>query len=91
MFTLPEVRGQGVARATLKSAMKHGLKLATEKSQVYTASIVVDADNTPAIALYEQSRFVSIRGEIMPGTIRKVILMKYSFDPTAPRLQQNGA
>jgi ribosomal protein S18 acetylase RimI-like enzyme len=77
MFTHPEARGKGIAKAIVKKAIEHGLKEAAKIHSTYVASIVVDADNLEARALYEKCGFVEIGREVMPGTTRLVILLKW--------------
>ena len=66
--------------AILKRAIDTGLNQAATSSSTYTASVVVDADNPPAIALYQRCGFVEIGREYMPGTSRLVILLKWKPD-----------
>lgn len=81
MFTVPDARGKGLAKAIVERAIR------AERSEQdrYTASIAVDADNFVAVSLYEKLGFVSVKEETMPGSTRLVILMKYSATPTQAR------
>lgn len=77
MFTLPEARGQGTAKALIEAAKKFGTAQAEASGKDLVMSIVVDEDNVAAKSLYEKCGFVTIRGESNPGDSRNVLLMKY--------------
>ena len=78
MFTLPEARGQGIARALLEAAKKFGVYQAEASAKDLVISIAVDEDNAPARSLYERCGFVTIKDEINHGDWRNVLLMKYT-------------
>ncbi|KUJ20547.1 uncharacterized protein LY89DRAFT_640184 [Mollisia scopiformis] len=77
MFTLPEARGQGIAKALIERFFEHGKEEANKVGKNFVCSIVVDADNTPAKNLYEKCGFVSLIQETYPESSRVAILMKY--------------
>lgn len=58
MFTLPEARGQGVAKALLDRVIKDGTAEAAKVGLIFTASMVVEKDNPAARALYAKCGFV---------------------------------
>jgi len=79
MFTLPEVRRQGVAKALMEKVIDFGSAEASRTGREFAASIVVDADNPAAKTLYERSGYVALREEpVSLGNTRTVLLMKYS-------------
>lgn len=78
MFTLPDARGKGIAKAIIEAAKVFGSKEAAMAGKQLVVSIVVDKDNTPARSLYEKSGFVTIQEEIDPENGKGVLLMKYS-------------
>ncbi|TVY50092.1 hypothetical protein LOCC1_G000021 [Lachnellula occidentalis] len=79
MFTLPEVRRQGVAKALMEKVVKFGCEEASRTGRTFAGSIVVDADNPAAQTLYERAGYVVIKEEAhSPGSPRTVLLMKYS-------------
>jgi ribosomal protein S18 acetylase RimI-like enzyme len=89
MFTLPEVRGQGVATALMRESIKQAMQDATDSGTKYMSTIVVDADNPSAIGLYQKFGYHTIREEPRsPGSTRKALLMKYSPDEDAKALVQ---
>ncbi|KAE8453763.1 hypothetical protein EG329_009274 [Mollisiaceae sp. DMI_Dod_QoI] len=82
MFTLPEARGQGVAKALMERFFKYGAVEAAKVGKEFVSSIVVDADNPPARNLYEKCGFVALSEEPFgPGGSRIAVLMKY--DPNS--------
>lgn len=87
MFTLPEVRRQGVAKALIEKVVKFGSEEASRTGKTFAGTIVVDADNPAAKALYERAGYVVTKEEIhSPGSSRTVLLMKYSPSPAANTL-----
>lgn len=87
MFTLPEVRRQGVAKALIEKVVKFGSEEASRTGKTFAGTIVVDADNPAAKALYERAGYVVNKEEIhSPGSSRTVLLMKYSPSPAANTL-----
>ncbi|RDL41989.1 Acyl-CoA N-acyltransferases (Nat) [Venustampulla echinocandica] len=82
IFTAPEVRGRGVAKALIEKGIKFGLDEAAKSDKEYVASIVVDSDNAAAKGLYEKYGYVTIKEEPRsPGSARTVLLMEYSLNP----------
>lgn len=80
MFTLPEVRGQGTAKALIEAAKKFGAAQAEASGKAPVLSIAVDDDNVAAKSLYERCGFVTISEEINRGDMRNVLLMKWQLD-----------
>lgn len=79
MFTLPEARGQGIAKALLDHVIKYGSDKAAKEEKAFAASMVVDKDNPPARALYAKCGFVPVAEEpIVPGSPRIAMLLKYA-------------
>jgi ribosomal protein S18 acetylase RimI-like enzyme len=78
MFTLPEARGQGTAKALIEAAKKFGAAEAAASGKDLVFSIAVDEDNVPAKALYQSCGFVTIKEEINRGDSRNVLLMKWN-------------
>ncbi|KAH7330311.1 acyl-CoA N-acyltransferase [Rhexocercosporidium sp. MPI-PUGE-AT-0058] len=82
MFTLPEARGQGIAKALLQKSLEYGSEEARKTRMSFVASIVVDDDNPPAKALYSKCGFEAISQEPMfVGSPRILVLMKYTPKP----------
>ncbi|EPE36334.1 Acyl-CoA N-acyltransferases (Nat) [Glarea lozoyensis ATCC 20868] len=89
MFTLPDVRGRGVAKALMRESIKQAIQDATDSETEYMSSIVVDADNPSAVGLYRKFGYHTIGEEPRsPGSARKALLMKYSPDEDAKALLQ---
>lgn len=81
MFTLPEVRGKGIAKILMEKGIAIGREEAAKSGKEFVMSIVVDADNVAAKALYERSGFITIKEEPRSlGSTRTALLMKYSPD-----------
>jgi hypothetical protein len=79
MFTLPEARGLGIAKALIASAFNYGSKEAVKFGKSFAASIVVNKNNVPARQLYERSGFVAFAEEpFSPGDPRIEVIMKYT-------------
>ncbi|KAG0649984.1 hypothetical protein D0Z07_3751 [Hyphodiscus hymeniophilus] len=78
MFTLPEARGQGTAKALIEAAKKFGTAQAEASGKDLVFSIAVDEDNVPAKALYERCGFVTIKEDLNRGDGRRVLLMKWT-------------
>ncbi|KAF4637448.1 hypothetical protein G7Y89_g654 [Cudoniella acicularis] len=57
MFTLPEVRGQGIAKALIKKGIILGHEEAAKAGKEFVGSVVVDLDNPAAKSLYEKCGF----------------------------------
>lgn len=81
MFTIPEARGQGAAKALLNSFFEFGTEEAGKAGKEFVTSIVVDADNPPAMKLYKKCGYVAVREE-PHGPSRIAVLMKYPSSPT---------
>lgn len=78
MFTRPEARGQGIAKALIERFFEYGRDEASKAGKDFVCTVVVDADNTPAKTLYEKSGFVPLIEEpYLPGSSRVVVLSKY--------------
>ncbi|KAI1373623.1 hypothetical protein F4677DRAFT_212783 [Hypoxylon crocopeplum] len=58
VYTAPEARGQGVAKAVVKAAAEQAAKYAKQRGKQLALSVVVYASNTAAIAFYETCSFV---------------------------------
>ena len=80
MFTAPEARGQGIAKALMKKGLEIGALRASEAGLEFVVSIVTGKDNIAARSLYETMGFVVIKEEpfLMHGRSIDVILMNYS-------------
>jgi ribosomal protein S18 acetylase RimI-like enzyme len=81
MFTLPEARGRGVAKALIEAAKKFGVAQAAADGKGLVLSIAVDEDNGPAKSLYSHCGFVTIREETNRDDGRNVLLMKWQPYP----------
>ncbi|KAF8867212.1 hypothetical protein BDZ45DRAFT_7149 [Acephala macrosclerotiorum] len=81
MFTIPEARGQGAAKALLDCFFEFGTEEAGKAGKKFVTSIVVDADNLPAMKLYEKCGYVAVREE-PHGLSRIAVLMKYPSSPS---------
>jgi len=78
MFTVPEGRGQGIAKALIEAAKNFGAAQVGTSGKDLVLSIAVDEDNVPAKALYERCGFVTIKEEVNRGDSRNVLLMKWA-------------
>jgi len=79
MFTLPEARGQGLAKTLIFKAIQYGSEEAAKAGKTFTATLVVDDDNEAARALYEKCGFSPIKQKpFNAGRERISMLMKYS-------------
>ncbi|KAH8599021.1 hypothetical protein B0O99DRAFT_650233 [Bisporella sp. PMI_857] len=78
MFTLPEARGQGIAKALIKRGLEYGVARASEAGIEFIGSIAAERDNIPAKSLYEKCGFVAIREDsfLAHGRTTEIILMK---------------
>jgi len=78
MFTLPEARGQGIAKTLIEKAIQYGSDQAAKSEKAFTATLVVDDDNQTARALYEKCGFSPIKQKpFCVGRERIAMLMKY--------------
>jgi len=79
MFTLPEARGQGVAKALIKMGQEYGETRAAESKNEFVGSIVTESDNTAAVSLYEKCGFVIIKEQpyVARGEDVVCIIMQY--------------
>ena len=84
MFTLPQARGQGIAKALIKKALEYASTQAARSGKPLVASLVVDNANLAAKALYAKCGFSTIKEEPFSrrGQIVAVLLMK--FTPEVP-------
>jgi len=79
MFTLPEVRGQGVAQALLEHVLAYGTGEAMKYGKRFAGAIVVDSDNPGARALYQKCGFVTVKEvPFNEGRPRMAMLLKYT-------------
>ncbi|KAH8663113.1 hypothetical protein BGZ60DRAFT_412786 [Tricladium varicosporioides] len=79
MFTLPEIRGKGIAKILMERGVNLGREEALKSGKDFVMSIVVDADNIAAKTLYKKSGFVTVKEEPRsPGSTRIALLMEYS-------------
>lgn len=62
LYTAPEARGQGIAKAAVKTAMEYAIGYAKEKGRPLALSVVVYATNHAAISFYESCGFVADAG-----------------------------
>ena len=86
MFTLPEARGQGIAKALMQRAISYGCDEAAKAGKVFAGSIAVDEDNPAARSLYTKCGFVAIKEEpFAPESSRKVLLLKYAPEGRASK------
>lgn len=74
VFTLPDVRGQGVGKALVEAALKYAGGQAAVQGKAFVCSIVVESDNAGAQRLYERCGFVAMKE--VPNGDTSVILMK---------------
>jgi len=78
MFTLPQARGQGTAKALIEAAKRFGIAQAEASGKELVLSIAVHEDNAPAKTLYAGCGFVAIEEETNRGDSRKIILMQWT-------------
>lgn len=81
MFTVPEARGQGAAKALIDRFFEFGKEEAAKAGKEFVSSIVVDKDNPPAMKLYEKCGYVAISEEPFGSATRIAVLMKYPSSP----------
>ncbi|KAI1459395.1 hypothetical protein F4805DRAFT_455878 [Annulohypoxylon moriforme] len=62
VYTTPEARGQGIAKALIKTASEQALNSAKRQDKQLSLSVVVYASNNAAIALYENCGYVVNEG-----------------------------
>lgn len=74
MFTLPEVRGQGIGKALIEAALRYARVEAVIYGRAFVCSLVVESDNAGARKLYEKRGFGFIKE--IPNEDSSVILMK---------------
>jgi ribosomal protein S18 acetylase RimI-like enzyme len=78
MFTLPDARGQGIAKALLEAGRVFGAKEAAASGTEFVLTIAVDEDNAIARSLYQKAGFVAIKEEpTNRGDGRNVLLMQW--------------
>ncbi|KAA8567208.1 hypothetical protein MFRU_007g02750 [Monilinia fructicola] len=75
MFTLPEVRGQGVGRGLVEAALRYAGGEMAAQGKAFVCSVVVESDNIPARSLYEKCSFVPFK-EVPYGN-SNVTVMRY--------------
>ncbi|TGO24526.1 hypothetical protein BPAE_0101g00450 [Botrytis paeoniae] len=73
VFTLPDVRGQGVGKALIEAALKYAGGEAAVQGKAFVCSVVVESDNAGARRLYERCGFVAMKE--VPNGDTAVILM----------------
>ncbi|KAJ8061117.1 hypothetical protein OCU04_010191 [Sclerotinia nivalis] len=74
VFTLPEVRGRGVGKTLIETALRYAGGEAALQGMTFVCSIVVESDNAGARRLYEKCGFVVVKE--VPNGDATVILMK---------------
>jgi len=79
MFTLPEARGKGLAKALIQKSLEFGSCQARQSGKDFVATIVVEKDNIAAKSLYDKCgfRFIKEENSSAHGRTLKVIVMKY--------------
>lgn len=73
VFTLPDVRGQGVGKALIEAALKYAGDEAAVQGKAFVCSVVVESENSGARRLYERCGFVAMKE--VPNGDTAVILM----------------
>ncbi|KAF7936021.1 uncharacterized protein EAE98_002240 [Botrytis deweyae] len=73
VFTLPDVRGQGVGKALIEAALKYAGGEAAVQGKAFVCSVVVESENSGARRLYERCGFVATKE--VPNGDTAVILM----------------
>ncbi|APA14703.1 hypothetical protein SS1G_06709 [Sclerotinia sclerotiorum 1980 UF-70] len=76
LFTLPEIRGRGVGKTLIETALRYAGGEVALQGRAFVCSIVVESDNAGARRLYEKCGFV-VTKEVPYGDV-SVILMKTS-------------
>jgi len=79
MFTLPEARGQGIAKSLIRKAQEYGQARAAESEKDFIGSIVTESDNIAAMSLYEKCGFVIVKKQpyVARGVPVECIIMQY--------------
>ena len=78
MYTIPEYRGQGLAKLLMETAIQHGKEDAAALGRPFVGSIVTDETNLGARKLYQKAGFVPIK--TLPfgdDTSRMIVLFEY--------------
>lgn len=84
VFTLPEARGKGVAKALVEKGKEFAHTQAKALGKPFVASLVVETANVAAMKLYERSGFSFLKEEhyIKYGRSMEVVLLKHG--PVTP-------
>jgi len=83
MFTLPQARGQGIAKALIKKGLEYASTQAARSGKPFVASLVVDNDNLAAKALYEKCGFSTIKEDPFSRRGQNVAVLLMKFTPEA--------
>ncbi|KAF5870099.1 putative gnat family protein [Botrytis fragariae] len=73
VFTLPDVRGQGIGKALIEAALQYAGGEAAVQGKAFVCSVVVESENSEARRLYERCDFVAMKE--VPNGDTVVILM----------------
>ncbi|KAF7912840.1 uncharacterized protein EAF01_001861 [Botrytis porri] len=73
VFTLPDVRGQGVGKSLIEAALQYAGGEAAGQGKAFVCSVVVESDNARARRLYERCGFVAMKE--VPNGDTGIILM----------------
>lgn len=79
---MPEHRGKGVAKALLAAGVKYAQDAALPLHRPLICTLVVEAFNQSAHALYVKSGFVPIRTlpfVFAPGDERELVILQYGI------------
>lgn len=84
VFTLPEVRGKGVAKSLVEKGKEFIHAQAKEFGKPVVASLVVEIENVAAKSLYERCGFSFLKKELYTkyGRSMTVVLLKYGPAPS---------
>jgi hypothetical protein len=87
MFTLPETRGHGIAKALIAKAVEHMSAQSKASRKEFVASLAVGKENDPARSLYEKCGFCILKEEIFQqqhGRVLEVLLLAYTGPKVVP-------
>ncbi|CAG8981833.1 hypothetical protein HYALB_00013906 [Hymenoscyphus albidus] len=77
VFTNPSVRGRGVAKTLMTTALKWEIQKAADLGKELVSTLGVDEDNIVAVSLYRKFGFVQTHAAPRPGDDTMGLLMRY--------------
>jgi GNAT superfamily N-acetyltransferase len=84
VFTLPEARGKGVAKALIEKGKEFAHAQAKTLGKPFVASLVVETENVAARTLYERSGFSFLKEEHYTKYGRSMEVVLLTYGPVIP-------